>query len=345
MNKYSYAKRACLTAAVIACVFSVAYAHAAIDNALFERLARSVLKLHIIDRDGLSTTGTAVVVARETVVTACHVIKDAAQVQLAAEGRKFQVTQAARDIEHDLCLLAVPQLNASPVARGSALKLRPGEPVAAAGFAFGGDLHLMSGVVEAVYDHDRSRMIQVTTEFLPGDSGGGVFNEFGELIAIAAFILGDADAAYFALPVDWLPDLATSSLHFSAIKPERDARPFYLRPMAQLPYFLQAARHLHYQRWDALLQVTELWLKAEPENTNAWQMHGEALAGKGEFVAAARALETAVALDPHSPPALVRLGLAYARRGQIDELQRVLRSLVKRTQGPPQHIVISGAED
>jgi hypothetical protein len=29
-----------------------------------------------------------------------------------------------------------------------------------------------------------------------------VFNESGELIALAAFILGDADAAYFALPVD-----------------------------------------------------------------------------------------------------------------------------------------------
>ena len=51
-------------------------------------------------------------------------------------------------------------------------------------------------------------IIQTTVAISQGSSGGGLFNAEGELVGITTFYLKDSQSLNFALPVEWIGEVA-----------------------------------------------------------------------------------------------------------------------------------------
>ena len=109
----------------------------------------------------------------------------------------------------DLALLSVPRgYEALPELKLDATdEVRPGEPVIAMGHPFGLKFSATEGIISNP-DHreDGVRYLQHDAALNPGNSGGPLFNEAGEVIGVNTFILSESDNMGFALPASCLQE-------------------------------------------------------------------------------------------------------------------------------------------
>ena len=164
-----------------------------------------------------SGSGSGVVVGEHEgeyeVVTNCHVIDDGGPIRvgLVTPSGKWKPVEAhviSADLR-DLCLLRAKGLSAKPLTAGSAKNLKPGDTVYAMGAPEMLPLTLSAGVVSQLRGNNLKLppIIQTDVSISPGSSGGGLFNEKGELIGIPFLSHGGGQNLNFALPVDWIADL------------------------------------------------------------------------------------------------------------------------------------------
>ncbi len=177
---------------------------AEIDRALLIGLSASVLKIEVLRVQGGFSLGSGVVVAPDRIITNCHVTRDALKVNVLRGGVRWQAEAQRSDIDHDLCLLRVPGLQARVVALGQSDLLKPGQPVTALGYTGGLGLQHSSGEVLALHRFDGSHVIRTSNRFSSGASGGGLFDEELRLVGILTFRLRGGEAHYFAAPAEWL---------------------------------------------------------------------------------------------------------------------------------------------
>lgn len=298
-----------------------------LDRAFFIQVAASVLKVEARNSSGGYALGTAVAVAPGIAVTNCHVTRDAQTISLVKGAARWPVASQFADVRHDLCLLAAPMLEATPVRVGSAKALRVGQRVGALGYTGGVEMAFREGVVGALHRFDGSNVIQSTTAFTSGASGGGLFDEEGHLVGILTFRLPGPQAYYFSAPVDWIVAQLGGSDGYIKVVPHPGGMAFWQQPAARLPYFMRAARLEAEGKWQELLQLAEEWSDSDRESSEPWLSRGKAYVRLDRREGAARAFEKAVALDPDSGEALFHLGLTYFSLGETEALQRVFARL------------------
>ncbi len=175
---------------------------------LYERIAPSVWVV-LVEAQGGVGQGSAVVVAPRTLVTNCHVLKDARAILVLHEQRKLRAHLQHRDPSRDLCQLEVPGLDAPPVRMASAASLRIGAKVFAIGNPRGLELTISDGLLSGLRrDQDGAlEYLQISVPISPGSSGGGLFDVQGRLVGITTAGLRDSQNLNFALPSDWVVDL------------------------------------------------------------------------------------------------------------------------------------------
>lgn len=308
-------------------VAASAFADGADARAWFIAVAPSIVKVEAHNTGGSYSLGTGVAVAPGRVVTNCHVTREAQRITLVKGALRTPATGQLADLEHDLCLLDAPALAARPVPLRSATTLRVGQRVRAVGFTGGVELALREGVVGALHRLDDSRVIQSTTAFTSGASGGGLFDDEGHLVGILTFRLPGSRASYFSAPVDWIATRSAGSEGYVAVAPVAGGVAFWQQPASRLPYFMRAARLAAEGDWHALVRLADEWSASERENPEPWLSRGQALLRLDRPAGAARAFEQAVALQPDAGDALHGLGVAYFRLGRSDEVQRVFAQL------------------
>ena len=206
---------------VWAVLTSPASAWGASAKDVFTKVAPSVVVVLALDEQGKTTgQGSGVVVGDYEVVTNCHVLRKAADVAVrqAADwsGRETYRMAAyllARNYERDLCLLFVDQLPDPPAAQavrlGAAKVLSVGEEVYAVGAPAGLELSLSRGVVSqlrGVFGKRTAPVVQTDAAISRGSSGGGLFNQSGELVGITTF-KWRGESLNFALPAEWVEEL------------------------------------------------------------------------------------------------------------------------------------------
>ena len=229
MRKTSIWARA---AAAIFCAIAIVIAplaQAKSAQEIFATVAASVVVVFALDEAGEEIgQGSGVVVGENEVVTNCHVVADARAVAVrqAADSRGRQTylmdaRMAARDEERDLCLLFVSELSeppaAIPTAAGRARDLSIGEEVFAVGAPRGLDLSLTRGIVSQLrgdFGKKSAPVIQTDAAISPGSSGGGLFNEDGELVGITTFKHSgeDSEGLSFAVPAEWVAELQAQEI-------------------------------------------------------------------------------------------------------------------------------------
>ncbi len=209
--------------------------HAAVPEA-------SVVKIRAVASDGKVSFGSAVVVAPETVATACHVTRYATKIEISQGSARWLADSQAGSAVHDLCVLTVKDLNLPAVHVRRAQDLKQNEHVFAAGFEHGGAVLVTAmGTVKSLYRYDGGMVIRTSASFDFGSSGGGLFDEAGNLVGVLAFKARTGTDLRFALPSEWLVSGSAVAANFEPIDPASAVSAFWERPAPNRPAFLGVA--------------------------------------------------------------------------------------------------------
>lgn len=177
---------------------------------LFAVYAPAVVSIKLEHR-GFSAGGTGFFIDdRGTIATNHHVIEDATQVRV----KLFDGTELDRvellisDSVADLALLridpsALPKPPA-PTLLGNSESVQVGEPVSVIGNPLGLDHTLTNGIVSARRVYEGERYIQMSAPISPGNSGGPVFDRYGQVIGVSVAQMVGGQNLNLAVPVSQL---------------------------------------------------------------------------------------------------------------------------------------------
>ena len=158
--------------------------------------------------------GSGVIVeATGLIVTNLHAIQGSlsVEVRLSSGDVYDDVTVSAVDQRRDLALIRIRGFGLPSASFGDSDLVRPGDSVILIGAPEGLEQTVSNGIVSALRDSgDGYRFIQTTAPASPGSSGGGMFNESGELIGIVTSQFTAGQNLNFAVPVNYARGLLSS---------------------------------------------------------------------------------------------------------------------------------------
>ena len=281
-------------------------------------LNNSIVVVNVDLPDGSSGAGTGVVVSKEYVATDCHVIANTLGANISKFDDAYKPIAFKADWKHDLCLLKFEELPFKPFSIRDSKTLQYEEDVFSISYPSGNNVPQPSyGSVKGIHNFDDGVIIRSDAAFALGSSGGGLFDEKYNLIGITTFKSPGPQGYFYSLPVEWIKKLMK----------EPDAKslktleiPFWAMPFEQKPYFMKVVIPYQNKEWDTLKSISDLWIKEEPNSSDAWYFLGLADQGKKDLKAAKEAFSKAEKINPRHVDAL--MGLA-----EIAEYEKDLVSL------------------
>ena len=296
------------------CLCSTASALAAPSSELVRQLNAQVLRVQTGLANGSYGLGSAVVIAKNQVVTNCHVIANANSISVVNNGAPLAVSAIKADWHHDLCILKVDDLSAPIATIGSSKHLMYEQSVFTIGYpSFVAIPSSTYGVVKGLYPMDGSVIIRATSTFGLGASGGGVFDDAGNLVGVITLKSPGRNAYYYNMPVEWVQALLKR--HEQPINAKSE-KPFWAASYDQWPFFMQVVHPYITENWDSLLQIAGQWAKREPNTAEAWYYLATAEYATKDMQKAEAHMQKVVALNSHHSQAIYYLGLMAKESGK-----------------------------
>lgn len=145
-----------------------------------------------------------------------HVVEDASKVTIVLNDRReIDATVVGSDERTDVALLKVAGSGFPELRTGNVGQLKVGEPVLAIGSPFGFDYSASAGIVSAkmrnMMGETSVPFIQTDVALNPGNSGGPLFNQRGEVVGVNSRIFsgtGGYMGLSFSIPIDVAMDVA-----------------------------------------------------------------------------------------------------------------------------------------
>jgi S1-C subfamily serine protease len=147
--------------------------------------------------------GSAVAITETTALTNCHIVKGRKTLILAQGKQHDTATVIAADPRTDRCIIETQEMKLHPIAG-----VRPygdivvGEKVYTIGNPSGLTSTLGEGLVSGLRSQEGVRYVQTSAPISPGSSGGGLFDERGNLLGITTFKIEDAENLNFAIAAE-----------------------------------------------------------------------------------------------------------------------------------------------
>ncbi|MDA7843162.1 trypsin-like peptidase domain-containing protein [Methylophilaceae bacterium] len=273
--------------------------------------------------DGLAY-GSGVVVAKDKVITNCHVLRKTKSPWVSFGETSFSVTGVQADRWHDLCLLSVFNLPVEPVPLGDSRNLKKGQEIVGIGHSGGAPVALTTGGnIIATYDFEGENIILSSAKFRMGASGSGLFDLKGNLIGINTFKT-TGYGNYYSLPAAWIKALMNKEIE--TVFPI-NGKALWEEDEDKKPYFLKIAIPKTKKNWAELKLVTEKWVKDEPTNTEAWYELGYANEKLGKVADALVAYDKALEIDQNNSDALLREAVIYKNKGDANKVAQIQSTL------------------
>ena len=176
-----------------------------------------------------TATGTAFSISSKGhLLTCAHVVDGADEITVTINGKKQPATVVAQDTVNDLAVLKLKNGRVKLLTLADSDKVEIAEGVHVIGFplakALGGKVKVSRGALSGIMINADGKRLQIDASVNPGNSGGPVLNDCGEVIGIASSKLsGDGISGIgFAIPsntaVKLLEDL---KIDFRQAKPDR----------------------------------------------------------------------------------------------------------------------------
>jgi hypothetical protein len=290
---------------------------AAPSEELVFKLNSQVLRIQVALANGSYGLGSGVVVAKDQVVTNCHVVANAASISVVSGGASFNVSTIKPDWKHDLCLLKAEGLAVPPVNIGSSKNLKYEQPVFNIGYPGFIPVPVSNyGVVKGLFPMDGSVVVRATSTFRLGASGGGMFDDAGNLIGIITLKSPGRNAFYYNMPVEWVQALLEQPEQKITAQSEL---PFWAKSTDEWPFFMKVVQPYLTEDWKALQTIAQAWTKQEPATTEAWFFLAAAEYGANDMYKAEQDLHKVVAMNDQHSQALYYLGLIAEAKGNHTE--------------------------
>lgn len=205
---------------------------------IYDNAIDGVVEIYASDGDGMGASSSGFVVSEcGFVLTNAHaVLNENDQVfenitikTIHGEYRGFVIAAGKpADGIHDsidLCLLYVHGLNVKPNPLGDVTKIRNGQKVYLIGNSLGSGTCITSGIIS-----DKERAIEglsypyIMTDAAanPGNSGGPLYNEYGEIIGVLVAGIDGAKGMNYAIPADIVKLFLTFVVENTALKNKQD---------------------------------------------------------------------------------------------------------------------------
>lgn len=163
-----------------------------------------------------SGSGSGVILTQDGYIITCyHVIANATKITVYLNsGAEYEATLIGQDMDNDIAILKISDGNLTPVILGESKKMVVGDTVVAVGNPLG-ELGgtVTSGILSALdreitIDGTKMNLLQTNAAVNPGNSGGALFNAYGELIGIinAKSSGNSIEGLGFAIPIDTIKD-------------------------------------------------------------------------------------------------------------------------------------------
>lgn len=167
---------------------------------------------------GVILTADGYVLTNQHIVSGCY----AADVVL-SDGTRYEAKLVGGDKESDLAVLKVDAQGLTPAEFGNSDQLRVGDTALAIGNPLGSDLFgtLTEGIISAInrdiyVEGYQMSLIQTTAALNPGNSGGALINEAGQVVGITNMkMMSDYETIEglgFAIPTVWAKEVADALL-------------------------------------------------------------------------------------------------------------------------------------
>jgi len=145
--------------------------------------------------------GSAVAISSKEAITNCHVVANAKSIILANAARTLRAEVVSADPLPDRCYLRVPEGELDPVSGiRDYTTLAVGEAVFTIGSPKGLVNTLGSGLLSGLRKSEgEAEYIQITAPVSEGSSGGGLFDDRGNLIGVTTFTVRDSQNLNFAI--------------------------------------------------------------------------------------------------------------------------------------------------
>lgn len=176
-----------------------------------------------------SGAGSGVIIAAEGyVITNNHVISGASKIVVRlTNGNEYEAKLIGTDASSDIAVLKItPDEELTVATLGSSSKLSIAEEVIVIGNPLG-ELGgtVTNGIVSALareitIDGENMTLIQTNAAVNPGNSGGGMFNLYGELVGIvnAKSSGSDVEGLGFAIPIDTAYDIVLQLMDYGYVR-------------------------------------------------------------------------------------------------------------------------------
>jgi uncharacterized protein YraI len=135
-----------------------------------------------------SAQGTAVAISPTVLLTNCHVLGKYQNVQIMENGRGHEAVLIHDDYSEDKCFIRSLVLKVRPVPNVQDFKnIQQGEEAYSIGAPLGYNRSIAKGIVSGKHRGEKSKYVQTTASISPGSSGGGLFDNKGNLLGITTF--------------------------------------------------------------------------------------------------------------------------------------------------------------
>ena len=151
------------------------------------------------------------------VMTNAHVVDRASSVTVTLkDGREFTGRVVGEDPLTDVAIVKIQANNLPTVSLGNSEQIKPGEWAIAIGNPLGLDNTVTAGIIsgtgrsssEIGAPDRRVRFIQTDAANNPGNSGGPLLNQRGEVVGMNTAIIGGAQGLGFAIPINRAQQIA-----------------------------------------------------------------------------------------------------------------------------------------
>jgi tetratricopeptide (TPR) repeat protein len=213
-------------------------------------------------------TGSGVVIARHLVATNFHVVEGAKNLTVSQGVSTWPVTKVQRDPSRDICLLTVPELTVPP-AELAAGPAELGQNVVTVGYPGGHGPVVNQGRLRGIWYYGEGRLLQSDAITLPGNSGGGLFDEEGRLLGLTTLTFASSPRLNFSVPVAWLRELALEPAGETAHGTESG---FENHGIDLIERLSEDPRN-----WPTLEASARQWVQDRPLDENGWLALGLAL--------------------------------------------------------------------
>jgi S1-C subfamily serine protease len=148
--------------------------------------------------------GSAVAITPTLALTNCHIVEDRKKlVLIQQDSRDTNVVVVASDPATDRCIIRTRTMTLNPISGMRAYRdLAVGEKVFTVGNPSGFTATLSEGIVSGLRVQDGVHYVQTSAAISPGSSGGGLFDERGNLLGITTFMIEDSQNLNFAIAAE-----------------------------------------------------------------------------------------------------------------------------------------------